>query len=120
MTKKIKDLKHEVKLTDEFDGTYKWKGGTSYYLNGNSSSGEIHFSINGGNNDDFKGFHITRSIGGLNAQVFFTGATMQVHSGSPKLNNVPTAEKLLWNTWWTANKDKVKKAGAEFWKKVQE
>jgi hypothetical protein len=114
MAKLIKDLIQEVTIDSGFPGTYKWTGGTSYYLDGNTGSGEIHFSINGGDNDTFAAFHITYSITGSNVGIWYNGSAFS----NVNRKNLPPGKFLAWNTWWAANKANCNSAATDFWNKL--
>ena len=112
---KLKDLKKSVVIDNGFPGTYTYRGGTSYYLNGITGAGEIHFSINGSDNTDFTKFHVTYSVGGSNVGIWFIGDTF---SNPPNLQNLPSSKMEDWKTWWANNKSNVVAAAQEFWTKV--
>jgi hypothetical protein len=112
MSKKIKELKHEVTISGGFPGKYVYGGGTSYYMTG----GKIHFSINGGDDDDFKNFHVTPDVlTGTNVGIWFKGDKWSNNN----LKNLPPSKAPAWEAWWEDNEDNVKKAAKDFWQKVQ-
>jgi hypothetical protein len=90
MPKKVGELKQTVEITNGFPGTYKWAGGTSYYLNGKPGTGEIHFSVNGADNEEFKSFHVTRDVNGSNVGIWFNADKISV---PPNTNNLLSHKK---------------------------
>lgn len=119
-TKKIKDLSEEVVIDNGFPGTYRWIGGTSYYLGGNTNEGQVHFSINGGENEDFTKFHITHSINGSNVQVFFKEDGEFSGSQYIKRDNLPLHKEEQWNEFWAANENNFIAAAKDFWLKLNQ
>jgi len=112
---KVKDLKTSVTIADGFPGTYKYTGGTSYYLNGITGAGEIHFSVNESANSEFTKFHLSYSISGTNIGIWFVGDT---RSGKPNVQSLPSFKMDQWKSWWETNQKNVENAGREFWKNV--
>ena len=115
MAPKIGQLAVQVQINQGFPGNYVWKGGTSYYLNGEKNTGDIHFSVPGNEVDDFTSFHITPQVlDGTNVGIWFHGETWSNNN----TNNLPTHKKDTWETWWRENQLKVKQAAADFWNKL--
>ena len=112
MSKKIKNLAETVKIEQGFPGTYQWTGGTSYYLNGESNQGDIHFSVSSNPEDDFTAFHITPQVlTGTNVGIWFQEATWSNNN----TKNLPSHKNEEWETWWAANQLKVEAAAVDFW-----
>ena len=82
----------EFTITDGFPGTYKRAGGRSWYLNGDTSAGTIHFSING---TDLSAWHITYSLTGTNIGIWYHGATFS----NVNENNIPGSKYAAWVQW---------------------
>lgn len=109
---KISALKQTVIITQGFPGTYIWKGGTSYY----ADKSPVHFSINGGDNDEFTLFHVTPDVlDGTNIGIYFN------KDGFSNVNDksLPSHKAQQWQDWWKNNQEAVKQAAQEFWNKVQ-
>jgi len=109
---KLRDLPTNVTITEGFPGEYIWPGGTSYYLDGNRNSGQIHFSLEGGNDDELINFHISRSIHGLNVGIWYKPGGVYSNTN---VKNLPTAEKAEFESWWNDNEDNCHAAAKDFW-----
>lgn len=110
---KLKNLPQNVDVTKGFPGKYTWKGGTSYYLNGAPDSGDVHFSLKGGNEDELADFHITPEVlTGTNIGIWYKPGGD--YSNTNK-NNLPSHKEAAWETWWAANKEKCDEAAKDFW-----
>lgn len=117
MSKKVGELNQVVTITNGFPGQYKWLGGTSYYLNGDTAQGEIHFSVSGKDTEEFKSFHITPDVlSGTNVGIWFNPPNW---TPSPNLKNLPDSKKSDWEKWWTTNQQNVIAVAQDFWIEVQ-
>ena len=112
MPRLVRNLAQEVEIKNGFPGRYKWKGGRSYYLNGNSELKTIHFSINDENNEVFEVFHVTYEVSGSNVGIYFKKGILDNNISD---KNLPPSKKLEWEDWWGKNKNNVEKAGKDFW-----
>ena len=112
---RIGELNQSVAINGGFPGTYVWKNGTSYYLNGDTSTGEIHFSVNGRNDEEFTRFHVTRSINGTNIGIWYTGTKRT----NIVKDSLPSSKEGEWTGWWAENQGNCDAAAAEFWTAVQ-
>jgi hypothetical protein len=71
---KIRDLRHEARIdtmNSPFIGRYQWvSGGAVYWLDGKVGTGDIHFTVPGNDNDEFRMLHISTEVGpGANGAV---------------------------------------------------
>jgi hypothetical protein len=71
---KIKDLRHEARIdtmNSPFIGRYEWvQGGAVYWLDAKVGTGDIHFTVPGNDNDEFRMLHISTEVGnGANGAV---------------------------------------------------
>jgi len=116
----ISRLAQEVEITQGFPGAYIWNRGISYYLNGDPSQGEIHFSLPG-MSGTFETYHVSRDYGGKNAQIWYKeGVLDKKGPGNNRVDkieiiNLPATEQAVFWKWYNINKDKCHKAAAEFW-----
>ena len=109
-------LSLQVAIDQGFPGTYivPKSTGNSYYLNGESTEGDIHFTVEqAGWNAEGK-FHISRDVGGANYSVYYIG---DVYSPPPKCDAIGEKVKAG-ELWMKENKTKCDEAATAFWGKM--
>jgi len=81
-----------------------------YYLNGDSSKGEIHFTVPGSAGRLFEEFHISRAYGGINAPIYYKKG---VYSSTDA--HLPSGDEALWKKWLNDHEADCDAAALEFW-----
>lgn len=115
MCVKLKDMSDHVSITGSFAGTYRRGSGTSYYLNGTDKSSEIHFTVSGNPDSDFRKFHISHPVGsgGMNGREFYFRGTPDTKDDQDQ--HLPTTERKEWEAWIAKNRADCNAAATEFW-----
>jgi hypothetical protein len=129
MGKAIYLLPKKVTITEGFPASYEVPEGSSggslkvYYVDGKRDRGEIHFSVPDQQKNGFEQYHVTRDLGGKNAQIWYRNGTIDLiwnEDGSAKdkeniVIKLPSFEEGQFKTWIATNREKCDKAAAEFW-----